>query len=105
MILRRDKGWSSFKIDQSRHLQLRVTIGGKTSIKSTGAGDLETAQAFARRFYRNLHPRDQKPAAITFKEAAQDVVRNNQVSGLTPLSSTIGSPSTVGRLVRFNAWR
>ena len=105
MILRRDKGWSSFKIDQSRHLQLRVTIGGKTSIKSTGAGDMESAKAFARRFYRNLHPRDQKPPATTFEEAAQDVIRNNQVSGLIPLSSTIGSPSAVGRLVRFNAWR
>ena len=77
MILRRDKGWSSFKIGQSRHLQLRVTIGGKTTIKSTGAGDMETAKAFARRFYRNLHPRDQKPPAITSEEAAQDVIRNN----------------------------
>ena len=61
MILYRDKGWSSFKIDRSRHLQLRATIGGKTSIKSTGAGDMESAKAFARRFYRNLHPRDQTP--------------------------------------------
>jgi hypothetical protein len=77
MILRRDKGWSSFKIGRSRHLQLRVTIGCKTSIKSTGAGDMESAKAFARRFYRNLQPRDQKPPATTFEEAAQDVIRNN----------------------------
>jgi hypothetical protein len=77
MILYRDQGWSSFKIDRSRHLQLRATIGGKTSIKSTGAGDMETAKAFARRFYRSLHPRDQRPPATTFEEAAQDVIRNN----------------------------
>ena len=88
MILHRDKGWSIFKIDRSMHLQVRVTIGGKTTIKSTGAGDLETAKAFARRFYRDLHPRDQKPPALTFEEAAQDVIGNNKISGVIPLSST-----------------
>lgn len=88
MILHRDKGWSIFKIDRSRHLQLRVTIGGKTTIKSSGAGDMETAKAFARRFRRNLHPRDQKPPALTLEEAAQDVIRNNKISGVIPLSST-----------------
>jgi hypothetical protein len=38
---------------------------------------METAKAFAWRFYRNLQPRDQKPPATTFEEAAQDVIRNN----------------------------
>lgn len=78
MILHRDKGWSIFKIDRSKHLQVRVTIGCKTTIKSTGAGDMETAKAFARRFYRDLHPRDQKPPALTFEEAAQDVIRHDE---------------------------
>ena len=38
-------------------------------------------------------------------QLGERVVRNDEVSGSIPLSSTIGSPSAVGRLVRFNAWR
>jgi len=33
------------------------------------------------------------------------VVRNDEVSGSIPLSSTIGFPSAVSSLVRFNASR
>jgi hypothetical protein len=77
MILYSEPGWSIFTIARSRHLQVRVTVKAKTYIKSTGTGDIETAKAFARRFYRNLQPRDQKPPALTFEEAAQDIMRNN----------------------------
>ena len=75
MILYSEPGWSIFTIARSRHLQVRATVKGKTHIKSTGTGDIETAKAFARRFYRDLHPLDQKPLAVTFEEAALDVIR------------------------------
>ena len=61
MILYSEPGWSIFTIARSRHLQVRATVKAKTYIKSTGTGDIETAKAFARRFYRDLHPLDQKP--------------------------------------------
>ena len=78
MILYSEPGWSIFTIARSRHLQVRATVKGKTHIKSTGTGDIETAKAFARRFYRDLHPLDQKPLAVTFEEAALDVIRYDE---------------------------
>lgn len=78
MILYSEPGWSIFTIARSRHVQVRATVKGKTHIKSTGSGDMETAKVFARRFYRDLHPMDQKPLVVTFEEAALDGTRYDE---------------------------
>jgi len=78
MILYRESGWSIFTIPTSAKLQVRATIQGKTQIKSTGTADLETAKAFGRRFFRDCHPAEYRPPAITFEDAALDVIRHDE---------------------------
>jgi site-specific recombinase XerD len=78
MILYREAGWSIFTIPTSAKLQVRATVQGKTRIKSTDATELETAKTFGRRFFRDLHPIGFRPPAITFEDAAQDVIRHDE---------------------------